>query len=54
MHSAIENFTDPQPIELSFIDMTDWQDTPAPEREWTIQGRVPLGAVLRPARPARH
>jgi RecA-family ATPase len=35
-----------RPIEaLSFIDIKKWQDTPAPEREWTIQGRVPVGAV---------
>jgi RecA-family ATPase len=45
MHSTIEQFTDTQPVELSFIDMANWQDAPAPEREWTIQGRVPLGAV---------
>jgi RecA-family ATPase len=30
---------------LSFIDIGKWQDTPAPEREWTIQGRIPLCSV---------
>jgi RecA-family ATPase len=30
---------------LSFIDIAKWQDTPAPEREWTIQGRIPLSSV---------
>lgn len=45
MHSTIEKYTDTQRIELSFIDIGKWQDTPAPEREWTVQGRVPLGAA---------
>jgi RecA-family ATPase len=30
---------------LSFIDISQWQNTPAPEREWTIQGRIPLSSV---------
>jgi RecA-family ATPase len=36
---------DAQPIELSFIDIAKWQDTPAPEREWTIKGRIPQSSV---------
>jgi RecA-family ATPase len=50
MHSTIESesvvynkFHDAR--SLSFIDMTRWQEQAAPEREWSIQGRVPLGAV---------
>lgn len=35
-----------RPIEgLAFIGIRGWQNTPVPEREWSVQGRVPLGAV---------
>jgi len=33
------------PNALSFINIAKWQDTPAPERDWTIKGRIPLSAV---------
>ena len=33
------------PNALLFINIAKWQDTPAPERDWTIKGRIPLSAV---------
>jgi RecA-family ATPase len=27
---------------LPYIDMSDWDTTPAPEREWAVEGRIPM------------
>jgi RecA-family ATPase len=31
--------------QLPLIDVAGWQNTPAPEREWTIKDRIPISAV---------
>jgi RecA-family ATPase len=49
MHSTIDlhhnKFAEPAIECLPLIDIASWQDTPAPEREWTIMGRIPISAV---------
>jgi RecA-family ATPase len=48
MHStiALDHNKFVEPIEcLPLIDIASWQDSPAPEREWTIKGRIPISAV---------
>ena len=41
----VVQFPDKTSRRLSFIDIAKWQNAPAPEREWTIQGRIPLSSV---------
>lgn len=37
-----EQSTDPAP-KLPFVDMSNWDNEPLPEREWAVRGRIPLG-----------
>jgi RecA-family ATPase len=42
IHEAEDEEQDRAPRELSFIDMSSWDDGPPPERPWGVRDRIPL------------